>query len=55
MTRTQNTPVTKRRRKRTLKRVKGENEFKNAREKLNKSLIHAYRDRKKKKSFFRQV
>jgi large subunit ribosomal protein L20 len=60
MTRAQNTPVTKRRRKRKKKQAKSyfgskHKLFKTAQEQVNKSLIYAYRDRKKNKSFWRQV
>lgn len=55
MTRVRNTPVTKRRRKRILKQAKSyfgskRKLFKTAKEQVSKSLIYAYRDRKKKAS-----
>src|SRR3954451_17027477 len=60
MTRTRNTPVTKRRRKKILKQAKGyfgskHKLFKTAKEQVDKSLFYAYRDRKKNKSRHRQV
>jgi len=55
MTRARNTPATRRRRKKILKRAKGyfgskHKLFKTAKEQVNKSLVYAYRDRKKNKS-----
>src|SRR6266487_5365254 len=60
MTRAQNTPVTRRRKKRILKQAKGffgskRKLFKTAKEQVEKSLTYAYRDRKKNKSRHRQV
>jgi large subunit ribosomal protein L20 len=60
MTRARNTPVTKRRRKKILKQAKGyfgskRKLFKTAKEQVSKSLIYAYRDRKKNKSCRRQT
>lgn len=58
MTRTKNTPVTRRRRKKILKQAKGyfgskHKLFKTAKEQVMRSLAYAYRDRKQRKRFFR--
>jgi large subunit ribosomal protein L20 len=55
MTRARSTPVTRRRRKKILKQAKGyfgskHKLFKTAKEQVNRSLVYAYRDRKKNKS-----
>ncbi len=60
MTRVKGGPVTKRRRKRTLKQTKGFNwgrnsKFKLAKDALRHALTHAFQDRRKKKRVFRTV
>ena len=58
MTRATNTPVTRKRRKKTLKRSKGfwgfkHKSFKTAKEQVMNALDDAYVGRKQKKRFFR--
>ena len=60
MTRVKGGPVTKRRRKRTLKLAKGFNwgrnsKFKLAKDALRHAWTHAFQDRRKKKRVFRTV
>ena len=60
MTRVKNSPATRARRKKWLKKAKGsfgkkKNCYKVAKESVIKALTYAYRDRKKKKSDFRQL
>lgn len=60
MTRANNTPVTKRRRKNILNQAKGyfgskSKIFKTAKEQVMKSLSYSYRDRKQKKRNFRSL
>jgi large subunit ribosomal protein L20 len=55
MTRARNAPATRKRRKKILKQARGyfgskHKLFKTAKEQVNKSLVYAYRDRKKNKS-----
>jgi len=60
MSRTKNTPVTRRRRKKILKQAKGyfgskHKLFKTAKEQVMRSLVYAYRDRKQRKRDFRRL
>jgi len=60
MTKAQNTPARRRRRKKILKQAKGyfgskHKLFKSAKEQLMRSLHYAYRDRKGKKRYFRRL
>ncbi|MEJ5307287.1 MAG: 50S ribosomal protein L20 [candidate division WOR-3 bacterium] len=60
MTRVKNSPVTRARRKKWIKRASGSfgkksNAYKSARSAATKALVYAYRDRKKKKSEMRSL
>ena len=60
MPRVTNTPATRRRRKRMLKRAKGyysgrSRLFKNAKETIRRALRYAYRDRRQRKREFRRL
>jgi len=60
MSRAKNTPVTRRRRKKTVKEAKGyfgskHKLFKTAKEQLMKSYYYSYRDRKQRKRDFRRL
>uniref|UniRef100_A0A7C3N8S2 Large ribosomal subunit protein bL20 n=1 Tax=candidate division WOR-3 bacterium TaxID=2052148 RepID=A0A7C3N8S2_UNCW3 len=60
MTRVKNSPVTRARRKKWIKRAAGSfgkksNAYKSARSAATKALVYAYRDRKKKKSEMRSI